>query len=177
MSVRRLLCLLIPVALVSPAHATEPAPFFPIMAWDNIPNDAAVLQKMHDCGFTVVGFVPLGGLDACRAAGLKAIINEANTRDYDWSKVDPHVARARVTKLVKEVGNRSGVFGYYLTGEPSANLFPGLATVAGVVKEQQPGAWPYINLLPNYANAEQLGTPTCDEYVEKFIATCHPPIL
>ncbi|HEX4415838.1 MAG TPA: hypothetical protein VH107_19565 [Lacipirellulaceae bacterium] len=164
-------------ALVSQAVAAEPAAFFPIMAWDNLPNDPAVLQKLHDCGFTVAGFVPLSGLDACRAAGMQAIINEADTRDYDWSNVDPKVARTRVTQLIKEVGGRSGVFGYYLTDEPSAGLFPGLATVAAVVKEQQPGAWPYINLLPDYANAEQLGTPTYDEYLEKFIATCHPPLL
>jgi hypothetical protein len=32
-------------------------------------------------------------------------------------------------------------------------------------------------LLPNYANAAQLGTPTYDEYLEKFITTCNPPII
>src|ERR1700760_2838623 len=93
-------------SLVSPSAAGEPAAFFPVMAWDNLPNDPAVLQKLHDCGFTVAGFVPLNGLDAVRAAGMKAIINEADTRDYDWSKVDPTVARTRVTKLIKEVGGR-----------------------------------------------------------------------
>lgn len=177
MSLPRIAIVFVLLSLVSHAAAAEPAAFFPIMAWDNLPNDPAALKKLHDCGFTVAGFVPLNGLDAVRAAGMQAIVNEADTRDYDWSKVDPNVARTRVTKLIKEVGGRSGVFGYYLTDEPSAGLFPGLATVASVVKEQQPGAWPYINLLPNYANAEQLGTPTYDEYLEKFIATCHPPLL
>ena len=40
-----------------------------------------------------------------------------------------------------------------------------------------PGVWPYINFFPNYADASQLGTKTYDEYVEKFIEVCHPPIL
>jgi hypothetical protein len=173
----RRISLLVLVSLLPKAVAAESTAFFPIMAWDNVPSDAAILQKMRDCGFTVAGFVPLNGLDACRAAGLKAIINEADTRDYDWAKVDPNAARTRVTQLIKEVGGRSGVFGYYLTDEPSAGLFPGLATVASVVKEQQPGVWPYINLLPNYATPDQLGAPTYDAYVEKFIETCHPPIL
>jgi hypothetical protein len=69
------------------------------------------------------------------------------------------------------------VFGYYLRDEPTATFFPGLAAVSSVVKELHPGAWPYVNLFPNYANAGQLGTPTYDEYVEKFINDCQPPIL
>src|SRR5690349_8626355 len=147
MSRIRLISVLVLTTLLPTGAIADSTAFFPIMAWDNIPSDPVVLQKMRECGFTVAGFVPLSGLDACRVAGLKAIINEADTRDYDWAKVDPNAARARVTKLIKEVGGRSGVFGYYLTDEPSAGLFPGLATVAGVIKEQQPGTWPYINLL------------------------------
>jgi hypothetical protein len=45
------------------------------------------------------------------------------------------------------------------------------------VKERHPGVWPYINLFPNYADASQLGTNTYDEYVEKFVETCRPPVL
>jgi hypothetical protein len=32
-------------------------------------------------------------------------------------------------------------------------------------------------LFPNYADASQLGTKTYDEYLEKFIETCKPPVL
>jgi len=157
--------------------AAEPAEFFPVMAWDGCPNDPAVLQKMRECGFTVAGFVPPEALDACHAAGLKAIVSDARTSDYDWAAVDPAAARARVTELVGQVRNHPAVFGYYLRDEPPASFFPGLAIVSGVVKELHPGAWPYINLFPNYAHPSQLGAATYDDYVAKFIEGCKPTIL
>jgi hypothetical protein len=56
-------------------------------------------------------------------------------------------------------------------------MFPGLAKVAGLVRELSPGKWPYINLFPDYANSDQLGISTYAEYLERFIATCHPSII
>jgi hypothetical protein len=161
----------------APALAIEPGDFFPVMAWDNVPHDAAVIQKMRDCGFTVAGFVAPGSLDLCHEAGLKAIVSDARTYNYDWTAVDPAAARTRVTELIAEVRNHPAVYGYNLRDEPTAAFFPGLAAVSKVVKEQHPGAWPYINLFPNYANAGQLGAATYDEYVEKFIEVCQPTIL
>jgi hypothetical protein len=147
------------------------------MAWDAPPNDPAVLKRMRDCGITVAGFVPPAALDACHAAGLKAIVADARVSGYDWTKVDPAAARARVTELIAEVRDHPAVYGYQLRDEPTAGFFPGLATVSDVVKEAHPGAWPYINLFPNYANAGQLGAPDYQTYLEQFVATCRPPVL
>jgi len=169
------LLLLLAFPLLCPAE--EPTAFFPVMAWDGIPNDAAAIKKMRDCGFTVAGFVPPAALDHCQAVGLKAIVSDARSSGYDWPSVDPKVARERVEALIKEVRNHPAVYGYYLRDEPSASFFPGLAAVSSVIKEQHPGVWPYINLFPNYAHPSQLGTPTYDEYVEKFIQDCKPPVL
>jgi hypothetical protein len=162
---------------ISSSMAAEPAEFFPVMAWDNAPNDPAVLKKMRECGFTVAGFVPPAALDNCQAVGLKAIVSDSRVGGYDWEHVDPKVARERVTQLIGEVRNHPAVYGYYLRDEPRASFFPGLAAVSSVVKEKHPGVWPYVNLFPNYADAGQLGTKTYDEYVEIFVAACKPPIL
>src|SRR4051794_15777048 len=83
-----------------PIDAAEPAPFFPIMAWDGVPNDPVVLKKMHECGLTVAGFAPPAALDACHAAGLKAIVSDPRVGGYDWEKVDAKEARKRVTELI-----------------------------------------------------------------------------
>ena len=160
-----------------PLVAAEPTTFFPIMAWDGVPNDPAVLKRMHECGLTVAGFVPPAALDACQAAGLKAIVSDQRVGGYDWTKVDAKESRQRVTALIEEVRNHPAVYGYYLRDEPPASFFPGLATVSSVVKELHPGVWPYINLFPNYAESGQLGTTTYEEYVDKFIETCKPPVL
>ncbi|MGO8930173.1 MAG: hypothetical protein ACLQU3_25160 [Limisphaerales bacterium] len=157
-----------------PAPAPTDTNFFPIMAWNWMPNDPAALQKMREGGLTIAGFVAPGTLDACRTAGLKAIVSDARVSDYDWAKVDEAKARNNVASLVAEVGRHPAVFGYYLRDEPDAGMFPGLAKVAALVRELSPGKWPYINLFPDYANSGQLGTADYSKYLERFIATCHP---
>lgn len=47
--------------------------FFPLMAWNWAPSDAATFEQIRDCGLTVAGFVSPKELDLCHAAGLKAI--------------------------------------------------------------------------------------------------------
>jgi hypothetical protein len=159
------------------AQEKKPEDFFPLMAWDGPPNDLAVFKGMKECGLTIAGFVPPAGLDNCHAAGLKAIVSDERTSGYDWTNVDAATARKNVTELVELVKNHPAVYGYNLRDEPSASFFPGLATVSSVVKELHPGAWPYINLFPNYAHASQLGTPDYESYVESFVEVCQPPIL
>src|SRR5215210_1107689 len=110
---RWLACFVIVSVSAWHAAATESA-FFPIMAWDNPPNDLAVLKRMRECGITVAGFVPPAALDSCHAAGLKAIVSDARLSDYDWTKVDANAARVRVAAVINEVRNHPAVFGYYL---------------------------------------------------------------
>ena len=158
----------------APATGTN---FFPIMPWNGPPVDRAVLEKIRDCGFTMAGFVPPSGLDLCQKVGLKAIVSDARSSGYDWAKVDREQARTNIAKLVAEVGKHPAVFGYYLRDEPSAAMFEGLETVASALRSAAPNHWPYINLFPDYAENNQLGTTNYEEYLERFVATCHPRII
>jgi hypothetical protein len=177
-SLNRLLLLASFALITNAVHSAEPdTNLFPIMAWNWVPNDAAVLLKMHDAGLTIAGFVAPAALDACQTAGLKAIVSDPRTSDYDWTKVDEAEARKRVSSLITEVGNHPALFGYYLRDEPGAEAFPGLAKVASVVRELSPGKWPYINLFPDYANNQQLGTTNYADYLERFITVCRPTII
>jgi len=167
-------------AVTFSAVATEHAPktnFFPIMPWNSAPNDSTVLKKIHECGFTIAGFVSPLTLDACAAAGLKGIVSDSQTSDYDWAAVDETRARNNISNLVAQVGAHPAVFGYYLRDEPPSAWFPGLEKVAAAVREFAPGKWPYINLFPDYADNSQLGTTNYADYLERFIATCHPRII
>jgi hypothetical protein len=151
--------------------------FFPIMAWNWAPKDSTVLKKMREGGLTIAGFVNADTLDACQAAGLKAIVSDPRVSNYDWNNVDANKARENVASLVAEVGQHPAVYGYYLRDEPGAGMFPGLAKVADLIRELAPGKWPYINLFPDYANSDQLGTATYAEHLERFVATCHPALI
>ena len=169
----------VPLWLVSVTDlfADDTNTFFPRMAWNSVPSDAATFQKMRECGLTVAGFVSPKELDMCHAAGLKAIVSDPRVSSYDWRNVDEGAARKSVASLVTEVGAHPSVYGFYLRDEPGAELFAGLAKVSTLVRELAPGKWPYINLFPNYANAQQLGTASYEEHLEKFIAACKPTQL
>src|SRR5690242_11190684 len=112
----RFFLVLLAIAFHSPG-AEPNTNVFPIMPWNNPPNDPEVLRKIHDCGFTLAGFVPIAALDNCQAAGLKAIVSDNRTANYDWSNVDATKARNNVSNLVAQVKQHPAVFGYYLRDE------------------------------------------------------------
>ena len=151
--------------------------FFPIMAWNHPPDDPAALKRMADCGITVAGFAFPRQLDAIHAAGMKAIVSDPRVGGYDWTKVDEADARKKVSSLVAEVNDHPAVFGYYLRDEPPAKMFAGLGKVASIVRELAPGKWPYINLFPIHALQSQHEAENYQKYIDRFIATCKPPIL
>lgn len=74
-------------------RAADPNAFFPLMAWNHVPSDAATFQKMRECGLTVAGFVSPRELDLCHAAGLRAIVSDPRASRYDWRNVDEAQAR------------------------------------------------------------------------------------
>jgi hypothetical protein len=151
--------------------------FFPVMAWNTPPADAAVLKKMRECGLTVAGFAAPASLDLIQASGLKAIVSDPRVSSYDWTKTEEQELRQKIGSLVAEVGKHPAVYGYSLRDEPSANMFPGLAKAVTVLHELAPEKWAYVNLFPNYAEPSQLGTPSYDEYLNRFIAQCKPTTL
>lgn len=150
---------------------------FPIMPWNHVPDDPAVFAQLRDAGFSVAGFVPPAALDHVQAAGLQAIVSDRRASGYDWTKVNAEKARAAVAELIEATARHPAVIGYYLTDEPGAEKFAGLAIVADAIRNGAPGRWPYINLFPNYANARQLGTADYATYLDTFITTCRPTIL
>ena len=62
-----------------------------------------------------------------------------------------------MASLVAKVGRNPVVYGFYLRDEPGADMFPGLARVADLIRELAPGKWPYINLFPDYATPGKPG--------------------
>lgn len=159
------------------AFAAPDTNFFPIMAWNGVEANLPALKKMRECGITVAGFAPPATLKLCRKAGLMAIVSDARVSGYDWANVNEQIARSNITSLVRQVGKDPCVFGYYLRDEPGADMFPGLAKVASILREQAPSKWAYINLFPNYAEAWQLNMQSYPAYLQKFVDTCHPLIL
>ena len=151
---------------------------FAILPWGGTEGDLDVLKDIRECGFNLAGFVRPENLDLVSKADLQCLVSDGTTHVGDAeAQLDQAEIDKRVQALVKRVGDHKATYGYYLRDEPGADAFAGLATVAGIVRELAPGRWPYINLFPNYANAQQLGAATYEEYLEKFVATCRPTQL
>lgn len=68
-------------------------------------------------------------------------------------------------------------WGYILQDEPSVADFPRLAKSVAEIREKQPGRFGYINLFPNYANAQQLGVATYEEHVARYMREVKPDVL
>ncbi len=139
---------------------------FPIHAWASVPADQTTAQRyreLADCGFTssFSGFPDpksaAAALDVAQSAGVKLFISLPQLAD------NPE-ATARRFMYHPALG------GYHLQDEPSAAEFPKLARWTARIEAVDRSHPCYINLFPTYADAQQLGCPTYQEYVDRFIS-------
>lgn len=67
--------------------------------------------------------------------------------------------------------------GFDLADEPHASRFDALGRLVAAFRRHAPQCETVINLYPNYANAEQLGSATYDEHLAEFIARVKPDFV
>ncbi|MFH1740400.1 MAG: hypothetical protein ABIH23_15435, partial [bacterium] len=147
----------------------------PIMGWHSIPASEVSLERfkeMAGAGFThsFMGYdaeTNLRALDFAQQAGMKLIIQDARFFEDEDT----------LEKAVRGYKNHPALEAYGLRDEPGAAAFEQLATVRNRLKKADPNHWSYVNLYPNYADAEQLQTPTYTEHVRRFQLTFRPEIL
>jgi hypothetical protein len=169
------------VPSTSDSTATE-APLFPILGWHGLPASGeyagvAYYQEMADAGFTIN--LPVGGwgssevtpylelLDRTQAIGIKIMMNGPLANTF--------------TAAEKELlSAHPAVAGYTVRDEPPASEFAAVATTVRRIQDFDNVHPCYVNLLPNYANEQQLGVPGPDayrKYVQKFIEQVPVPII
>ena len=151
---------------------------FALMAWDQSPSDPHQLGLMRQAGLNISGFCTPEELEQVRAAKMSCFVTDDRANGFDWTQMpDKEELQKQIDALVAEVRNHPAALGFLLRDEPPAAMMPGLGEVAAMLRRAMPGAWPYVNLLPNYADAAQLGAPTYEAYVQKFVRDFHPPLL
>ena len=154
---------------------------YPIMYWYGPPiMDEKAVKEIAAAGFTRV---PVEGKD--KDDNIRII------ELYKKSGIEAMVADRRITEaindpkkrenLLKEVvGDYKGfenVKAYYITDEPSCKDFEALGDVRAILGRLDPDREAYINLFPNYANAEQLGVQTYKEHVDLYTDIVKPAII
>lgn len=159
---------------------------FPISYWlgptENFTN-LERYQEIKNAGMTFVmpqfesGPTPtdnLKYLDLAHKIGQKAFVYDTR---MPFKITGDDNAKANLDAIIKDYKKHPGLAGYYIIDEPNASLFPGLAEVVAYLREKDPEHPAYINLFPNYANAQQLGTASYEEYVREFIKQVQPFVL
>jgi hypothetical protein len=151
---------------------------FPILPWGETPGDLDALKELRACGFNLAGFVDPEILDLVSEARLKGIVFHSRARvDENDCRLDEAQIDQRVAAFVQQVGQHPAIFGYFLSDEPGAQIFPGLSKRVGAFRKTAPQAYAYINLFPNYASSKQMDVSTYEKYLESYIQTVRPRFI
>lgn len=144
----------------------------PIMAWYSIPAEYTSVeryQELKDAGFNVnLSHIYSFGeavkaLDCAQAVGIKNMFTCPELMED-------------TENIVKQVKDHPGLYGYSLGDEPNNAAFPRLASIADKIRSVDPDHAIYVNLFPNYAPDEVLGS-TYPEHVRKFIEVVRLPMV
>lgn len=146
-------------------HKKRSAEQIPILAWYGVsPSESTVAryQELRQSGithnFTFFDNVEdlAVAMESARKAGVKMIVH------------CPELEK-EPEKIVRRFKNHPALAGYFLRDEPGRADFPGLGKWARRIQAVDNEHFCYLNLLPNYATKEGLGTETYREYVQLFI--------
>ena len=137
----------------------------PIIAWHSIPPEqTSVLryQELKEAGITCnLSFfndaeTMANALDTANEAGIKMIVS------------CPELKTA-TEKTVRRFMTHPAVAGYMLRDEPGRSDFPELGEWVKKIRKTDNSHFCYLNLFPNYASEQQLGTKTYQEHVDLFV--------
>lgn len=155
----------------------------PIMTWFGLTAeqlDIAHFRELANAGFTI-NFSNFGtyelnkkALDLAELVGIKLVISD--NRLQPGKPVDK-TALEKIDQVVKDYKGFLALYGYHIIDEPTAEIFEYMAAIKKEILLKDSSHLVYANLLPNYANAQQLGTKSYPEYVDKYIQVFKPQII
>ncbi len=153
---------------------------YPITYWYNpAVMDEAALRRMKEAGFTqvIADRSPEENkriIEWCRAEGLEVLVCDPRIIEA----VKDSVQREKLLRdAVDEYKGCTNVYGYYIMDEPSEKAFDDLGHVREILEKLDPSKLAYVNLLPNYATLEGLGSESYQSHLENFIKTVRPQML
>ena len=175
----------LPQPVVAATQASSASSPFITTFWCGPPLpefDDARAREIADAGFSIVGppcegpITPAGNrhaLDVAATYGLKMWIadpryNERARRQPEWE--------AALDAAVEEYRRHPAFGGYFVTDEPSFELFDDLRAIVSRLHAADPEHLAYINLNPDYVFGRTADTvyPT---YVDRFVETVQPALL
>jgi len=133
----------------------------------------AVMKDLYDTGFNTSGFTGVSNLKHARNNQLMGILYPSFNVAQETTQEQADAAIQKLIESITDSEDRKAVYAMYLYDEPNALLFPKLNVWSNAVKKQ--GVLPYINLFPDYASPQQLGTKNYQEHLDQYVEICDPP--
>lgn len=131
---------------------------FLISFWCAPPATDEHLARVAAEGYNLT-WVPIEGLDVAQRHGLRAMLTSELLRP---ETLDNPAKRAELDAFIEKVKSHPALEVYFITDEPGAGAFAGLAKLVAYLRERDPQHLAYINLFPTYANEKQLGVSVAD---------------
>jgi hypothetical protein len=137
----------------------------PILAWYSIPasqTSVSRYQEMKDAGIThSLSFYSNAdelqkALDAAAKVGVKIVASCPEL------KTDP-------VKTVQRFMNHPALAGYHLADEPNIKKLAELGEWGRKIQAVDSKHFCYVNLFPNFADSNQLGTKSYTDYVNTYV--------
>ena len=144
-------------------------------AWGDLADMDAMMGDLYDCGFNTSGFTGVQNLPHARNNRLMGILSPGINPTRETSQENADETIRKLMDSIDDPEDRKAVYAIYLRDEPNASLFPQLNIWSNAVKKQ--GVLPYINLYPDYASAEQLGTADYEAHLDRYVEICQPPYI
>ncbi|MDR3312868.1 MAG: hypothetical protein LBS96_00240 [Oscillospiraceae bacterium] len=143
-------------------------------------NAEKTVQHIKDAGFTRMQ-AEIGDV-----AQKKRIIALAETYGLEVTVQDARIEQAKdnagqrrelLAQVVADYKDCPNVVAYDFGDEPNAAAFETWGATSALLKQLDPAREVYVNLYPNYANAQQLGNGSYEEHLREFSETVKPEIL
>lgn len=153
-----------------------------VTAWCGIPakflSKEAVLTAKESGLDVIVGEYDrdgtLAALDLCAECGMKLSVTDSRI----WTCLrEPEKIDELIPAVCADYKDHPALHSYHVTDEPGCAAFPTLAKIAAKFRECDPDHLAYINLFPNYANEEQLGCPTYEEHIRRYLGEVKPELV
>jgi len=136
----------------------------PVLAWYSIPQDQTSLERyreLKDAGFTHnLSFFP-------NRESMKAAFDTAYKAGIMMVAYCPEL-KSKTEETVKMFMDHPALAAYMLRDEPNRKDFHELGDWANKIIAIDNTHFCYLNLFPNYASEEQLGTKSYKEHVDLF---------
>jgi len=150
-----------------------------ITGWCGVPYEFLSEERfveVKEAGFNVIpANYPVEdakkALVMAEKVGIKLCLEDH--RIYEAIK-NPEKIDELIKAVTEDFKDFEGLYGYHVFDEPNEQMFETLAKIREAFDKYDPKHYAYMNLFPNYASNEQLGSNSYKEHVEKYIDVIKP---